>query len=195
MKKIDYSSKPYNWMRRKAREVKDEAWIREMLHKAPYGALATSWQGQPFIHTTLFAYSEEAHAIYMHAALEGRKRTNIEANPCVCFSVSQMGRLLPADTAFGFGVEYAGVVIFGKMTILEDAEEARRGLQMLLDKYFPQYKSGEDYRPILPEEIAKTTVYRLDIEQWSGKLDKARDDYPGAFRYEEISPWPLLRKV
>ncbi len=185
MEKIDYSSKPYTWMRRSEREVKDETWIKEMLRRAPYGALATSWQGQPFLHTTLFVYSEEAHALYMHGALEGRKRANIEANPSVCFSVSEMGRLLPAETAIGVGVEYAGVVVFGKMTVLEDPEEARRGLQMLLDKYFSQFKPGEDYRPILPEELAKTAVYRLDIEQWSGKLDKAPDDYPGAFRYPD----------
>ncbi len=185
MTKIDYAEEPYNRMRRDDREVKDEGWIREMLTHAPYGSLATCREGQPFLHTSLFAYDERSQAIYLHAAQEGRKRFNIEANPRVCFSVSRMGRLLPGNTAMEFGVEYASVVVFGKAVIVDDLEEARRGLQMLLDKYFSAMKSGEDYRPIQPEELSQTCVYRIDIEQWSGKQETARPDHPGAFRYAE----------
>jgi nitroimidazol reductase NimA-like FMN-containing flavoprotein (pyridoxamine 5'-phosphate oxidase superfamily) len=186
MNKIDFSSRPLNQVTRENRAIYDEAWIKAMLRRAPYGVLGTCHEGQPFIHTSTFAFDEAAHAIYIHSALDCRRRTNLEKNPRICFSVVEMGRLLPGSAAMEFGVEYSGVVVFGKAVILLNEEEARHGLQMLLDKYFPHLRPGVDYRPIAPEEIAITSVYRLDIEQWSGKLDQAPADYPGAFEYGKL---------
>jgi len=60
-------------------------------------------------------------------------------------------------------------------------------LQLVLDKYFPHLKSGEDYRPIVPEELNITLVYRLDIESWSGKQERAAENFPGAFTYKDKS--------
>lgn len=157
-----------NRVRYQARAQAD-AWISAFLQRAAYGMLATEQQGQPFLKPTLFVYDEAAHAIYIHGALEGRMRTNLQANPRVCFSAAEMGRLLPAETAMEFDVEYASVTVFGAAHVVADEIEARHGLQRLLDKYFPQLKPGTNYRAIQPEELAATAVYRIDIEQWSGK--------------------------
>ena len=75
------------------------------------------------------------------------------------------------------------VVVFGNVTIVGDEGEARRGLQLLLDKYAPHLHSGENYRPMSSEELNITNVYRLVIEQWSGKKREADSDFPGAFHY------------
>lgn len=152
-----------------------------MLHRASYGVLATAHEGQPFVNPNTFAYDEAANVIYLHTATEGRTRSNVEANPSVCFSVSEMGRLLPAVTALGFSVEYASVVVFGRATIVTDEAEARHGLQLLLDKYFPHLRPGEHYRPITADELARTAVYRIEIEAWSGKKKEVAADFPGAF--------------
>jgi nitroimidazol reductase NimA-like FMN-containing flavoprotein (pyridoxamine 5'-phosphate oxidase superfamily) len=183
MNKIDFTTRPFNQVTRENRAVHDETWIKDMLKRAPYGMLATCRDDQPFIHTSLFVFDEAARALYIHSALDCRRRSNLEANPRFCFSVTDMGRLLPGSAAMDFGVEYKGVVVFGKAVIVTDEEEARRGLQMLLDKYFPHLKPGVDYNDIAPEEIAITSVYRLEIEQWSGKEDVAPADHPGAFEY------------
>jgi nitroimidazol reductase NimA-like FMN-containing flavoprotein (pyridoxamine 5'-phosphate oxidase superfamily) len=164
--------------------AKDDAWIKTYLQRVPFGMLATEYEGQPFIKPTLFVYGEAEHAIYIHGALVGRMRTNLELNPRVTFCIAEMGRLLPADTAMEVGVEYASVVVFGKAELLTDADQARHGLQLLLDRYFPHLKPGIDYREILPQELDITSVYRIKIESWSGKEDKAREDFPGAFNYQ-----------
>jgi hypothetical protein len=155
-----------------------------MLHRAAFGVLATTASdGQPFAHTNLFAFDEPARALYFHTALEGRTRTNVEADGRVCFTVAEMGRLLPADTALGFSVEYASVVAFGRAVVVTDEAEARHGLQLLLDKYFAHLRPGEHYRPITEEELAITAVYRVQIEHWSGKRKQVPPDFPGAFTY------------
>jgi nitroimidazol reductase NimA-like FMN-containing flavoprotein (pyridoxamine 5'-phosphate oxidase superfamily) len=172
-----------NEPRRKDR-AKDDDWIRNYLHKVPFGMLATEYDGQPFIKPTEYAYDETENAIYIHGALVGRMRTNIEKNPRVSFCIAEMGRLLPADTAKEVGVEYTSVVVFGTAVVLTDADQARHGLQLLLDRYFPHLKSGVDYREILPSELDSTAVYRISIDSWSGKEDRAREDFPGAFYYQ-----------
>ncbi len=161
--------KPINEVRKSNRAVYDEAWIKAFLRRAPFGVLGTEWQGQPFVKPTLYVYHEPDRALYFHGALEGRTRTNLEANPRASFCVSEMGRLLPGKKANGFGMEYASVVVFGKVTVVSDMGSVTRALQLLLDKYFPAYKPGKDYPPILPEDASDTTVYCFTIESWSGK--------------------------
>jgi hypothetical protein len=179
----DYLNQPYTATRRADRAVEDETWIRELLQRAPVGTLATVYDGQPFINTNLYVYDEANHAIYTHTARLGRTRSNIEGDERVCFSVSEMGRLLPAKEALEFSVEYSGVVIFGTAGDVEDVAEAERGLQLLLDKYAPHLRPGEHYRPITPEELKRTAVYKITINEWSGKQKKVADDFPGAFFY------------
>lgn len=181
----DYAALPPNEVRRADREMTDEAWIVELLNRAPVGTLATVSDGQPFINSNLFVYDAAAHAIYMHTARVGRTRANVEGEDRVCFSITEMGRLLPADEALEFSVEYNGVVAFGHVTVIEDATEATRALQMLMDKYFPHLRPDEHYRRIMPEELVRTSVYRIAIDSWSGKRKKVDDDFPGAFLYGE----------
>jgi len=177
---------PLNKIRRNER-AKEEAWIRQFLHRGAMGTMATCRGDQPFLVTRNYAYDFERHAIYMHGARKGRTFENIRANNKICFSVSEMGRLLPANEALEVGVEYAGVVVFGVANIVEKPEEATHGLRLLLEKYFPHLEYGVDYKPILPEALKVTAVIRINIESWSGKEELAEDDYPGAFLYGEVT--------
>ncbi|MEI7644828.1 MAG: pyridoxamine 5'-phosphate oxidase family protein [Chloroflexales bacterium] len=179
----DYAARPRAEVKRQDRAVQDDAWIADLLGRAPIGYLATAHDGQPFINSNLFVYDPTRSAIYVHTARYGRTRANVDANERVCLSVSEMGRLLPAKEALEFSVEYSGATVFGAARVVDDPEEASYGLQLLLDKYFPHLRPGEHYRPILAEELARTSVYRIDIEEWSGKRKAVAEDFPGAFRY------------
>lgn len=149
------------------------------------GTLATAQGEQPFQSTLLFVYDPGRHAIYLHSARRGMVWENVQANPRVCFTAAEMGRLLPAATALNFSVEYRSVVVFGMLHLVDDPAEAEYGLQILLDKYFPHLHPGSDYRPITSGELKATAVYRLDVEEWSGKRKAVDDDFPGAFFWGE----------
>ncbi len=179
----DYLQTPYTAIRRNDRAVDDAAWIAAFLRRAPMAQLATVHDGQPFIHSNLFAYDEAAHAVYMHTAPVGRTRSNVEADERACLSVSEMGRLLPSHEALTMSVEYDGVAIFGRARVLSNDAERGHGLRLILGKYFPHLAYGADYRAITPDELARTTVYRIDIDSWSGKCKRVDDDFAGAFRY------------
>jgi nitroimidazol reductase NimA-like FMN-containing flavoprotein (pyridoxamine 5'-phosphate oxidase superfamily) len=172
-------------MRRKDRG-RDDDWIKAFLRRAEFGTMATAQGEQPFLVTRNFVYDEAAHAIYMHGAKQGRTYERAVLSPPVCFSASRAGRLLPAKQAAKFGTEFAGVVVFGRLQVVEDFAEAKHGLQSLCDKYFPHLKPEVDYETIRDADVTTTAVLRIDIERWSGKENKAADDFPGAFYFDVI---------
>ena len=184
----NYEALPRTHLRRSDREVTDETWIKDFLQHAPVGVLSTEYDGQPFLNSNTFVYDESRNVLYLHTAHVGRTSANVQNNRRICFSVFEMGRLLPAETASNFSVEYAGVVIFGTATIVNDTQEAIDALHLLVHKYAPHLQRGKDYSPVIPADLARTGVYRIDIEEWSGKKKVAPDDFPGAYLYQDIDP-------
>lgn len=157
--------------------AQNDAWIVEFLRRASVGHVATRWETQPFITPILYWYDADRRHIYFHTNLYGRLRTNCERFPEVCFEASEMGKLLPANTAFHFSVQYASVVVFGKIRLVEDDEEKEYGLVGLLNKYFPDLEFGVDYRPITQDELDQTAVFCIEIESWSGKKNWKNEIY------------------
>jgi len=162
-------------IRRNDRAIDDQEQLHALLERGNFFALATSVDDQPYQHVSLYWFDPASGRIYFHTARNGRTRSNIEANPRVSISVAEMGRLLPADTALDFSVEYASVIAFGRARVVDEQDEARYGLQGLLDKYFPDLRPGEHYRPITDDELKRTTVFALDIESMSGKRKVAAE--------------------
>jgi nitroimidazol reductase NimA-like FMN-containing flavoprotein (pyridoxamine 5'-phosphate oxidase superfamily) len=162
----------------------DDDWIRAFLRSAAWGMLATVSVSQPFINSNLFVYDEERSAIYLHTARQGRTRSNLDGDGRVCFSAAEMGRILPDTIALEFSVEYASVVVFGRGSVVDDDEQKASALQLLLDKYAPHLKPGRDYRPANQEELDRTSVFRIEIESWSGKQNEKPEDHPGAFEWK-----------
>lgn len=171
-------------IRYKPRE-KNEAWIRQFMQQAPFGMLGTTSGSQPFVTPMLFVYDEAKHALYFHSAVKSRVRANIEANPHVCFTLAEMGRLLPAQTAKEFDVEYSSVMVFGEVFVVENPSEALRGLDLLMRRYAPHLQSGQDYTAITEDELRVTTVYRMDIKTWSGKQNLIENNPPGAYVFRQ----------
>jgi nitroimidazol reductase NimA-like FMN-containing flavoprotein (pyridoxamine 5'-phosphate oxidase superfamily) len=151
--------------------------------------MAAVLDGRPFCLPRLYVYDEGKEALYLHGAHGGVTGKVLSQDPhgvAVAMTVYEMGRLLPADEAREFGLEYRSVVLTGKAVEVEDSDEALHGLQLFMEKYAPHLKAGKDYAPIAPEELIRTSVFRVDIESWSGKEKAAPPDFPGAFRLDEV---------
>jgi nitroimidazol reductase NimA-like FMN-containing flavoprotein (pyridoxamine 5'-phosphate oxidase superfamily) len=163
---------PRTHIRRSDRAITNDARISEILRVAQVGFIATSLGDQPYLHSNLFWFDEAEKRIYFHTAHTGRTRTNIEGNPKVCFGIAEMGDLIPADIALEFSTEYTGVIAFGCARVIDDVVEAEHGLYGLLKKYFPDLRPGEDYHAITADELARTSIFAIDVETWSGKQKK-----------------------
>jgi nitroimidazol reductase NimA-like FMN-containing flavoprotein (pyridoxamine 5'-phosphate oxidase superfamily) len=167
---------------------REEAWIRAYLERAPWGVLALAAGSEPpHLNSNLFLYRPEPDRIYLHSARAGALPAGLESEDGVpaSFTAAGMGRLLPADEALEFSVEYHGVVARGRAFTVRDSQEAESALQGLLDKYAPHLRPGRDYRSIVPAEMKRTAVYRLDVEAWSGK-QKAVGEHAGSFPLDPL---------
>jgi len=164
----------------------DDKWIEQFLRTTPAGQLAISQDNQPYVLTNTFAFDHEKHCLYFHTARFGHLRSLAESLPHpACFTASELGRFLPADTMKELSVEYASVVVFGRLSVVTEQKECRYGLELLAAKYFPHLKVGEDIRALTPAEVKETTVYRLDIDHWTGKQKREAPDFRGAFNWGE----------
>ena len=175
------NNRPINQSRRPKLDMDDE-WNAKFLNKIKVGHISTRDGNQPFINPTSFWYSKEDHEIYFHSNAVGRMRFNAENNPETCFECYRSGRLLPSNLALEVSFQYECVIAFGRIRVIEDIDEKRGVLNELLQKYFGEMRSGEDYRPITNNELKRTSVYGIKIESWSGirnweeRADQAEDN-------------------
>lgn len=173
----NYLNRPLTQVRRKDRRLNEVEWQDRLLTLAPVGHLAVVWDGQPLITTSLFWY--DGTTVYMHAAAVGKLRAVLDAGPhTACFSVSEMGRLLPADTPLDFSTEYASVMLYGQADVVTAPSEKRRVLDGLMAKYAPHLTVGVDYRLMPESDVDLTSVFRITVVERVGKHNVKPADYP-----------------
>jgi nitroimidazol reductase NimA-like FMN-containing flavoprotein (pyridoxamine 5'-phosphate oxidase superfamily) len=172
-----YLERPLTQVRRKDRVLADEKWMDRMLAISALGHLAISHEGQPLLHSNYFWFDGEH--LYWHTAQVGKLRAILEQGAArACFTVTEFGRVLPAGTPFDFSTEYASVILYGTVCVVDDAVEKKYALEGVMTKYAPQLVAGVDYEPMPDSDIAITSVYRFDIETRVGKHNVKPEEYP-----------------
>jgi nitroimidazol reductase NimA-like FMN-containing flavoprotein (pyridoxamine 5'-phosphate oxidase superfamily) len=175
---------------RRPHNRRDDPWIREMLGRVRIGRVATVWQSEdgrpfPFITPLAFAYRPETHDLVYHTNITGRLWANTLQGHPATLEASEIGALLPSNSPLELSVQYRSVIAFGTARVLTDPQEARAALTVLSERLFPDLCIGRQTRPILEGDLARTSVYSLAIERWSGK----ENWMPGA---DQTQDWPAL---
>ncbi len=172
-----YLEKPLTQVRRKDRVLDDAEWMDRLLTMSALGHLAIVWEEQPLLHSNYFWF--DGTRIYWHTAQVGKLRAVLEAGVARgCFTVTELGRVLPAGTPFDFSTEYASVVLYGTVRVVADAAEKKHALEGVMHKYAPHLVAGVDYEPMPDSDIAITSVYCFEIETRVGKHNIKPEDYP-----------------
>jgi nitroimidazol reductase NimA-like FMN-containing flavoprotein (pyridoxamine 5'-phosphate oxidase superfamily) len=119
----------YHIHNRPDREIKDEVLIQALIKKGKYVTLSLCNNNQPYIVTLSYGYDHPTRSLYMHCANEGLKLDFIKANPNACGTLIEDGGYIQNECAH----RYKTVVFFGKISILTDIEEKRKGMEILLN--------------------------------------------------------------
>jgi uncharacterized protein len=183
----DYKDQSPSALQRLPEYKRDDEWIRAFLREAKVGHIASARDGQPFLNPTTFWFDEAKHQIIFHSNVAGRIRSNIEANSRVCFEASELGKMLPSNVALEFSLQFRSVIVFGTARLISDPAEAHRVMYELIHKYFPAMTAGKEFREITDKELKRTSVYAVQIEEWSGK-ENWKD------RADQSDEWPALDK-
>ncbi|MDH5606392.1 MAG: pyridoxamine 5'-phosphate oxidase family protein [Anaerolineae bacterium] len=184
---LKHAEKPLAQVRLKKDQVEDQHWIMEMVESCAYGSLGSMYKQQPYVTPVTYVYSREMHSIFFHGAKTGRLRANIHFNDRVSFSLVKAGDVFSHAQASEFNLGYQSVTIFGRASLQENIITIRTALEALLKKYAPNMTPGIDYQDIQDNEIAKTSVYQIKIQDWTGKQQVYDPDfYSGAFPFVPV---------
>lgn len=149
-------------MRRKEKEVKDIEEVEAIIERATVCRLGLSVDNVPYIVPLNFGYKDRC--LYFHSAREGRKIDMIKSNDNVCFEVEADTELIRADNPCEWGMKYRSVIGFGKASIVEDPEERKRGLDVIMAHY-----SSERSCEYPPSAFEKAAIIKVRTEHMTGK--------------------------
>lgn len=153
-------------MRRKDR-AQGEAENLALLARAEYGVLALADGCWPYAVPLSFLLMDGA--LYFHCARDGRKVDVLAANTRGCFTV--VGATEPVYDS-GFSTYYESVMVFGRVTPVEESDEKTRALLALAEKYLPGDMDKAESN--ITHLFKRTAVYKMNMEQVTGKAKRAR---------------------
>lgn len=148
-------------MRRKDREIEDRDAMESILREATVCRVAFSVNDIPYVVPLNFGY--EDGCLYFHSAPEGKKIEMIKQNRNVCFEVDIDHELVEAEKACDWTVRYRSVIGFGKAFLVDDPEEKRRALDVIVGHY-----SDRSYE-YTSEAVSRVAIIRVEIESMTGK--------------------------
>jgi uncharacterized protein len=148
-------------VRRKDKEITDRAEIEAIINKAEICHIALCDGDKPYVIAVNFGFEDKC--LYFHCAREGRKLDIIKSNNNVCFMIDTDREMIISDTACDWGFKYKSIIGFGKAFIVDDLDEKKRGLDIIMTQYTDkafEYKN---------DRVAGILIVKIEIEYMSGK--------------------------
>ena len=150
-------------MRRPEKQMAHRARIDALIRASRACRLGMSDGNQPYVVPLCFGY--DGTALYFHSARDGRKLDILHRNPRVCVEFDAMGEVTEAEDACSWGLAYQSVIAFGTAQLVDDPEEKRKGLHLLMAQYA---RPGQEFS--FPDaNVGRTTVIKVVVDEITGK--------------------------
>jgi nitroimidazol reductase NimA-like FMN-containing flavoprotein (pyridoxamine 5'-phosphate oxidase superfamily) len=128
--------------------------------------------GWPMVVPTTYGRSG-AH-LYLHGSVASRSLRSAKAPAPVCVTVTLVDGLVLARSVFNHSVNYRCAMVFGLPDLLVDPDEKLAGLEAISEHAVPG-QWGYARSPSI-QELAKTTVLRLALDEASVKVSEGPPD-------------------
>ena len=148
-------------MRRTEKEIEDRAEMENVIAKADICRVGLSDNGIPYVVPVNFGYRD--NCIYFHCAREGAKLDIISLNNNVCVEFDIDHEMRVDDVACEWGSKYRSVIGFGKAFIVDDREEKKRALDIIMGHYSDKSFTYRDDR------VDGIYIVKIEIERMTGK--------------------------
>lgn len=122
--------------------------------------------GQPVVIPT--AYGRIGDTLYIHGSPASRMLKTLQQGFDVCVTVTLIDGLVLARSAFHHSMNYRSVVVFGKATLVEDAEQKLAALKAFTEHVI--LGRWEEVRSPNHHELAGTIVLSLPLTEASAKI-------------------------
>lgn len=154
-------------MRRKDREVTDEAKIDEIISRCHCCRIGFNDSGEVYIVPLNFGYVKrgEKRCFYFHSAKEGRKIDLVKEGCGVGFEMDCGYRVHPGEAPCDCYAEFSSIIGSGNVEIVTDPQEKILGLQSLMKQ-----AAGEENCEFRTEMLDAVCVLRLDVDRLTCKV-------------------------
>ena len=148
-------------MRRKRQQISEEESIG-ILQKATAGTLALLGDnGYPYAVPISYVYADGK--LYFHSALSGHKIDAIRNCDKASFCIIDKDDVHPEK----YTTYFRSVIAFGRIHIIEDAQEKLETARLLGDRYNPNQE--EALQKELEKGLSRMMMIRFNIEHLTGK--------------------------
>lgn len=110
-----------------------------------------------------YQYQDGKLTLYLHSSKEGRKISALSQNSSVCFEMDCSHKLVEGDVACAYSYEYQSIVGNGTAHIVDNKEEKKQALSILMrhmtEKAFEFIDSMADL----------VAVIKIEADSFSGK--------------------------
>ena len=151
-------------MRRNDKEIKDNETIQWILKEALFCRIALCHDNKPYIVPMNFGFKN--NCLYLHSATEGRKLNILKENNNICFELDIKTEIIKSENACNWGMKYYSVIGSGKAVFVEDVEEKKKSLNIIMEKYSANDTKSYEYSQ---SSLDKTTVIKIKIDEITGK--------------------------
>ena len=152
-------------MTKRERQITDEAQIREILDKSKVVHLAMCVNDEPYVVPMNYGYAleEGSLTLYLHCATRGKKLDMIQANPKVFFELDCDRMPFEGNKPCQYGLVYSSVMGRGIARIIEDVEEKKQAMSILM-----KTQTGKDFS-FDDKLVSIVTVIRIDAAEYTAK--------------------------
>ena len=152
-------------MTKRERQVTDPQQIREILDTAQVVHLGLCVDNEPYVVPMNYGYTMEAGklTLYLHSAVRGKKLDMIRTNPKVFFEMDCDRKPFEGNLPCQYGLSYSSLMGQGTASIVEDVEEKKKAMSILMKTQTDKDFSFED------RLVSIVTVIRIDAAEYTAK--------------------------
>jgi len=164
---------PRSRVRRLAQKANyDAEVIFSILDEARWCHVAAMVEGRAVAQPTLHA--RDGRTLYLHGSQSNAVMRAVVQSGEACVTVTLYDGLRLARSGFESSIAYRSVVLFGPASVVDDAREKQRVLDLFVDSILPGRAS--EVRPPNDQELRLTMVVRVTIEEASAKVSVGPTD-------------------
>jgi len=152
-------------MTKRERQVTDPQQILEILDRAKVLHLGLCVDNEPYVVPMNYGYTMEDGKLvmYLHSAVRGKKLDMIQANPKVFFAIDCDRQPFEGEKPCQYGLVYSSVMGKGIAKIVEDVEEKKKAMTVLM-----KTQTGKDFT-FEDRLVSIVAVIRIDVEAYTAK--------------------------
>ena len=152
-------------MTKRELQITDPGQIRDILDRASVLYLGLCADNEPYVVPMNYGYRMEEGklTLYLHSAVKGKKLDMIRSNPNVFFALDCGRKPFEGKVACQYGLSYSSVMGRGTACIVEDLEEKKKAMSILMKTQTEKDFTFED------RLVSIVAVIRIDVAEFTAK--------------------------